>query len=257
MEIRVLGCYGSRLPGYHTTGFLLDGRVLIDAGTVTSVLTMEEQVRIDHILITHAHLDHVCDMMFLADNISISTGRHSPITVLSTPGIIRAMKDHLFNDIIWPDFSCIPSVDKPVMIFEPLELEVKHVLGDLTVTAVSVSHSVETVGYIIEFEGGTVIFVGDTGPTERLWEIARGHEDLKAIFIETSFQDSLKDLAALSGHLTPSCLDGELRKLGTHAPDIYLFHMKPMLDLERIEDSIRRIRNRNIKILKDGEVIKL
>lgn len=257
MEIKVLGCYGSQLPGYKTTGFLLNGRVLVDAGTVTSVLTIEEQARIDHILITHAHLDHVCEMMFLADNINISAARNSPITVLSTPGIIRAMKDHLFNDVIWPDFSCIPSIEKPVMAFEPLALEVKHSLGDLSVTAVRVSHSVETVGYIIEFEGGTVIFVGDTGPTERLWEIARGYEDLKAIFIETSFYDSLKNLAALSGHLTPSCLDTELKKLGDHAPDIYLFHMKPMLDLKRIGDSILRISNRNIKILKDGEVIKL
>lgn len=257
MEIRVLGCYGSRLPGYNSTGFLLDGRVLVDAGTVTSVLTMDEQAGIDHILITHAHLDHVCDMMFLLDNVSIRGDRKSPINVLSTPGIIRAMKDHLFNDVIWPDFTCIPSAEKPVMTFKPLELEVKHSLGDLYVTAVSVSHSVETVGYIIEFRGGTAIFVGDTGPTERLWDVARGYEDLKAIFIETSFHDSLKDLAALSGHLTPSCLDGELKKLGACAPDIYLFHMKPMLDLESIETSIGRIHNRNIKILKDGDVIKL
>jgi ribonuclease BN (tRNA processing enzyme) len=257
LDIRVLGCYGSRLPGYNITGFLLNGRVLVDAGTVTSVLTMDEQAAIDHILITHAHLDHVCDMMFLLDNVSIRGDRKAPISVLSTPGIIRAMKDHLFNDVIWPDFSCIPSVEKPVMAFEPLELEVKRSLGDLQVTAVSVSHSVETVGYIIEFEGGTVVFAGDTGPTERLWEIARGHDDLKAIFIETSFHDSLKELAVLSGHLTPSCLDEELKKLGDRAPQIFLFHMKPMLDLGRIEKSIRRISNRNIRILKDGEVLKL
>jgi len=253
----VLGCYGSRLPGYNITGFLLNGRVLIDAGTVTSVLSMEEQTRIDHILVTHAHLDHVCDIMFLADNISIGGGRTYPITVWSTPGIIQALKEHLFNGLIWPDFTRIPSVDNPVMALASLELEVKQALGEFSVTAVSVSHSVETVGFIIEFEGGAVIFVGDTGPTERLWELARGYYGLKAIFIETSFHDDFKNLASISGHLTPSCLDRELEKLGDNAPDIYLFHMKPMLDLYPFEESIRGIRSRNIKILKDGDAITL
>lgn len=253
----MLGCYGSQLPGCNITGFLLNGRVLIDAGTVTSVLTMEEQARIDHILITHAHLDHVCEMMFLADNLSIGGGRTSPVIVWSTPGIIGALKEHLFNGVIWPDFTSIPSLEHPVMAFEPLEPEVTHSLEDFSVTAVSVSHSVETVGFIIEFDGGAVIFAGDTGPTERLWEVAREHDDLKAIFIETSFHDHFKNLAALSGHLTPSCLDRELEKLGDRAPDIYLFHMKPMLDLEPIEEGIRGIRSRNIKILKDGDVITL
>jgi len=251
----VLGCYGSQLPGFNTTSFLLNGRVLVDAGTVTSVLTMEEQMKIDHILITHAHLDHVRDVMFLADNINIISQRKTPVTVMSTPGILRAIKEHLFNGVIWPDFSRIPSVEKPVMAFEPLDVEVRYPLGDFFITAVEVSHSVETVGYIIEFEGGTVVFVGATGPTERLWEMARSRKNLRAIFIETSFHDRLKDMAALSGHLTPSCLDAELKKLRDHAPDIYLFHMKPLDDLGRIKESVGRIRNRNIKILEDGEVI--
>lgn len=255
MEIRVLGCYGSQLPGFNTTSFLLNGRVLVDAGTVTSVLTMEEQMQIDHILITHAHLDHVRDVMFLADNVNILSRRKTPVAVMSTPGILQAIKDHLFNGVIWPDFLRIPSVEKPVMVFEPLELEVRYPLGDFFVTAVGVSHSVETVGYIIEFEGGTVVFAGDTGPTERLWEMARSRRDLRAVFIETSFHDRWRDLAALSGHLTPSCLDAELKKLGDHAPDIYLFHMKPLDDLGLIKESVGRIRNRNIKILEDGEVI--
>jgi ribonuclease BN (tRNA processing enzyme) len=257
VEIKVLGCYGSRLPGFNTTSFLLNGNVLVDAGTVASVLTIEEQVRIDHVLITHAHLDHVRDLMLLADNINIAARRNSPVAVASTAGIIRVIKKHLFNGVIWPDFSSIPTRENPVMVFEDLALEAKHDLGGLSVTPFTVSHTVETVGYLIGFDGGSVLFAGDTGPTERLWEIARREKNLLAIFIETSFHDSMIDMAARSGHLTPACLDTELKKLGDRAPDIYLFHMKPLYDLDLIRESVDRIRSRNIRILQDGDIIKL
>jgi ribonuclease BN (tRNA processing enzyme) len=257
VEIRVLGCYGSQLPGFNTTSFLLDGTVLVDAGTVVSVLTVEEQLRIDHVLITHVHLDHVRDLMFLADNINLTARSQKPIEVASTPGIIHAMQEHLFNGVIWPDFSSIPTRNNPIISFEPLPLEVKREMGRFVVMPFTVSHTIETVGYLIEFDGGSIIFVGDTGPTNRLWEIARAQKDLKAIFIETSFDDSLQDIADRSGHLTPASLDMELKKLGRHGPDIYLFHMKPQYDLDRIRDRVAQIKSRNIRILKDGDVIKI
>ncbi len=257
VEIRVLGCYGSQLPGFNTTSFLLDGNMLVDAGSVASVLPIEEQVRIDHVLITHAHLDHVRDLMLLADNVNIAARRSSPVTVASTAGVIRAIRSHLFNGVIWPDFASIPTRENPVLSFETLALEEKRALGAFTVTPVAVNHTVETVGYLVGFEGGSVLFAGDTGPTERLWEMARGQKDLRAIFIETSFHDSLMDMAVRTGHLTPACLDTELKKLGDRLPDIYLFHMKPLYDLDLIRESVERIGRRNIKILKDGDVIKL
>lgn len=257
VEIRVLGCYGSQLPGFNTTSFLLNENILIDAGTVASVLSIEEQIRIDHVLITHAHLDHVRDLMLLADNVCIAAQRSSPIRVASTAGIISAIRTHLFNGIIWPDFSTIPTREKPVMNFETLALETTYNLGGVSVTPFSVSHTVETVGYLIGFDGGSVLFAGDTGPTERMWEIARKENNLLALFIETSFHDSMMDMASRSGHLTPAFLDTELKKLGDRAPDIYLFHMKPLYDLNLIRESIDRMHSRNIRLLKDGDTIKL
>src|SRR3989304_6999951 len=100
MEIRVLGCHGSQLPGFNTTSFLINGTVLVDAGTVTSVLTADEQKNIDYIFVTHAHLDHVRDIMFLADNM-FYLKKTRPLVVLSTPGIIETLKRCFFNGVVW------------------------------------------------------------------------------------------------------------------------------------------------------------
>ena len=108
MDIRVLGCHGSQMPGCNTTSFLFNSRIMIDAGTITPLLTVEEQSGIHYILVTHAHLDHVKDMMFLADNICYLQ-KERPLMVYGTTYIIDALKTHLFNGTIWPDFSTISS----------------------------------------------------------------------------------------------------------------------------------------------------
>ena len=108
MQIRVLGCHGSQTPGCNTTSFLLNGKILVDGGVITSLLTIEEQVNIDYVLVTHAHLDHVRDIMFLADNICYLQ-KDRPLIVVGTRNVIDTLKTYLFNNIIWPDFSLLPS----------------------------------------------------------------------------------------------------------------------------------------------------
>ena len=121
MKIRVLGCHGSLFPGYNTTGFLLDESILIDAGTVTSILTLQEQLKLEAVLISHAHLDHVKDLLFLADNICLR--KETSLKVLAPQGIIDLLHANLFNNVIWPDFSLIPSMEKPTVRFRPLNPE--------------------------------------------------------------------------------------------------------------------------------------
>ena len=256
MDIRVLGCHGSQLPGYNATGFLLDGTIMVDGGTITSVLSMEEQINIKSILVTHAHLDHVRDIMFLVDNFSYCKKEYPAISVISTQGVIDALSAHLFNNIIWPDFSQIPTPANPVLEFEVVQPGVKFRLNNLTINAVRVNHTVETVGYVIESEGCSVIFVGDTGPTEEIWKVARKQENLRAIFIEASFPDSLNTIANVTGHLTPSGLERELAKLGVLAPHVYLYHMKPQYE-KTIKEEVSLIGNRYIRILSEGEVIRI
>jgi ribonuclease BN (tRNA processing enzyme) len=255
MNIRVLGCHGSQLPNYNTTSFLIGQNVLVDAGTITAVLSLEEQLKIDYIFITHAHLDHVRDIMFLADNICYQR-RKKPLIIVSTKGIIDAIHRHLFNNVIWPDFSKIPSPQAPVVKFQIIKPGRKQKIGNLQVRAIDLHHVVETVGYIIEEKGKAVIFLGDTGPTEEAWQVARKTAGFKAIFVETSFPDGMKDIANIAGHLTPLTLAAELKKLTEAKPNIYLYHMKPSYR-EIIRKEVEAIRDRKIHIIEDGQKIRI
>jgi ribonuclease BN (tRNA processing enzyme) len=255
MRIRVLGCHGSQLPDYNTTSFLIGQNVLLDAGTVTTVLSLKEQMKIDYILITHAHLDHVRDLMFLADNV-FHQCKKNQLVIVSTKGIIEAIRRHLFNNVIWPDFSRIPGIKAPLIKFQIIKPGKKQTIGDFQISAINVHHVVETVGYVIESKNKTVIFLGDTGPTEKTWQVAKKIKDLNAVFIETSLPDSMKDVANITGHLTPSCLQVELKKLKGKKPDIYLYHMKPSYH-EVIRKEVSVIKDRKINIIKDGQIIRI
>jgi len=255
MNIRVLGCHGSQLPKYNTTSFLLGHNVLIDAGTTTTILTLEEQLKIDYIFITHAHLDHIRDLTFIADNICYQR-RKKPLTIISTKGIIEAIHRHLFNNVIWPDFSRLPSAKSPVIKFRIIKPGNKQKIDSLHITAIDLHHVVETVGYVVEAGGKTVIFMGDTGPTEEAWRIAIKTKGLKAVFIETSLPDGMKEIARKTGHLTPFSLEKELKKLQSMNPDIYLYHLKPNY-LEAIRKEIAAIKDRKVHIIEDGQTIKI
>ncbi|HLA27058.1 MAG TPA: 3',5'-cyclic-nucleotide phosphodiesterase [Syntrophales bacterium] len=255
MEIRVLGCHGSQLPGFNTTSFLINGTVLVDAGTVTSVLTADEQKNIDYIFVTHAHLDHVRDIMFLADNM-FYLKKTRPLAVLSAPGIIETLKRCFFNGVVWPDFSVLPNANNPVLKFSPLAAGETISLAGLNITAIAVNHTVESFSYVVQAKEGSVIFVGDTGPTEEIWKIAGKISDLKAIFVETSFSDTMQDVAEITGHLTPSLLLQELKKMDALPTVIYLYHMKP-LSIETIKGEIRLLKNSRLRALEDGQVLQI
>jgi len=254
MEIRVLGCHGSLLPGYHTTGFLLDRSILIDAGTVTSVLTPEEQLNLETVLITHAHLDHVKDLLFLADNICMR--KNEPLRVMAPQGILDLLHANLFNDVIWPDFSTIPTVEKPALHFLALNAGRQYPVSNFSVTAVPVNHTVETVAYLVETETSSIIIAGDTGPTEEIWRIARQTKNLKALFLETSFPNEMQSTADLAGHLTPASMARELKKLGSCNPDIFLYHLKPQY-YDTITREIAALgSSRNLRILRNGDALR-
>ena len=254
MKIRVLGCHGSQLPDFNTTSFLLGKNILIDAGTVTSVLTLEEQLLIDHIFITHAHLDHVRDIMFLADNLCYQ--RIRPVVIYGTKGVIAAIRKHLFNDIIWPDFTKIPSAKAPMIRFKAIAPGKKISVEGYSIRTIAVDHVVETVGYAIETADKTVIFFGDTGPTDKVWQVAIRTKALKAIFIETSLPDGMKHIADMAGHLTPRSLETELQKLRGSKPEIYLYHIKPSY-YNTIRNEVAAIKDRKIHIIEDGQIIKI
>ncbi|OUR94876.1 hypothetical protein A9Q84_17360 [Halobacteriovorax marinus] len=224
MLVRIIGGHGGVSPGFRATSYLIDGKLLIDAGSVASGVQIAEQVLIDNILISHSHLDHISDLAFLADNCFGLKGR--PFEIYTSPNIKKNIMTHLLNDTIWPDFTKLPNESNPTLRFNELPPEVPVQIGDYTVTTIRVNHPGPGHGFIIEKKNSCIVFTQDTGPTEKIWEIAKTKKNLKAIFTEVSFPNSLMQIAIDSQHHTPSTMEEEIKKMPADVP-IFLGHLKP------------------------------
>ena len=166
------------------TSFLIDGCVAVDAGAITRALTIEEQQEIRHVLITHAHMDHTTTLPFLIENIFGSN--RQPVSIYCAKRVLAGVRRHVFNNDTWPDFTRIPNHLFPSVRFEEIEVERPFTIpglrgGDLEVTPVGVDHIVPTTGLLFRQGGSSLIFTSDTGPTDRVWEIANATPDLKAL----------------------------------------------------------------------------
>jgi ribonuclease BN (tRNA processing enzyme) len=221
----------------------------VDAGAVTEALTLDEQARVRAVLVTHSHMDHVSSLPFLVENVFGRT--HGPIEVLAPEDVLVALKTHLFNDALWPDFSRIPGESGPSVTFRPVPVGVPFPADGLTATAVRVSHVVPTYGYVLADAGAAVLFSGDTSPTEDIWTLARRTPNLKALFVECSFPSDLQHVADVSRHLTPATLRTEIAKFPKDVP-VYLYHMKPPA-LERLAAEVAALGDSRLTILADGD----
>jgi len=237
MRVRVLGCSGAIARNSRTTSFLIDGDVLLDAGTGVGDLTLDEMLGIRYVLLSHSHLDHVAALPLMVD--SVASQLREPIRVFALPGTIAALQEHVFNDVIWPDFCRIPSPHAPFLSFH--EIAVGQVLqfGDRQVEVLPAVHTVPACGFALRSGAGCWVFTGDTGPNPALWR--RINElDVAALVIETAFSNREQDLARRSLHLSPQALAQELDCIAAgKAYPIYITHTKPA-ETELILSEIRR-----------------
>lgn len=248
MDFKVLGCHGGESPKHQCPAFLIDGRVCLDAGSITNMLTLKEQQKIEAVVISHGHIDHVRDLAMLADTRTQQGG--PPLTIASTPGTIAVLRKHFFNDKLWPDFSKIPDPSNRTIVFQALPAnKISQVCG-YSVRPVPVDHTVEAAAFVVGDGKTSVAYSGDTGPTEKLWEVLREQDDLSALVMEVAFPNEQQRVAALSGHHTPKSLEAEMRKLGASKRDlpVLLFHIKPVFQ-RAVEKELAKIRARNNTIL--------
>lgn len=228
MKLTVLGCHGGESRTHRPTSFLLDGRLALDAGAVTRALTLDEQARVESVLVSHAHFDHVRDLAMLADSRAQMGG--PPIEIVGIASTLNALRQHFFNDILWPDFSRIPTPDAPTIRFRVLDPERPEDVAGYRVSAVRVNHTIDAVGFFVGDGRATLAFSGDTGPTERFWQLANETPDLKGVLLEVSFPDEMLEFALKTGHLSPALARKELEKLAKahHGARILFHHLKPV-----------------------------
>jgi ribonuclease BN (tRNA processing enzyme) len=225
MKVRVLGCSGAIAKGCRTTSFLVDSDLLVDAGTGVGDLTLDQMRGIEHVLLTHSHLDHIAALPLMVD--AVASGVSRPIEIHALAGTIAALKAHVFNDVIWPDFTRIPSAERPFVTFSEVSVgDVLHLAGK-RIEVLPAVHTVPAVGYAVEGPSGSWVFTGDTGRNPAFW---RRLNELRvaALVIETAFSNREKELAERSLHLSPQALSEELEYIAKDRRfPIYITHTKP------------------------------
>jgi ribonuclease BN (tRNA processing enzyme) len=237
VKVRVLGCSGAIAKDCRTTSFLIDADLLVDAGTGVGDLTLEQMRSIDHVLLTHSHLDHVAALPLMVD--AIAAQRKHPLKIYALAGTISALKAHIFNNVIWPDFTSIPTPQDPFISFQEIRVGQTLQFGSKLVEVLPAVHTVPAVGYAVTAGSGCWVFTGDTERNPALW--ARVNQlNVAMLVIETAFSNREKDLARRSLHLSPTVLAEELDCIakGKNYP-IYITHTKPA-ETEQIMEEIQR-----------------
>ncbi len=237
MDIRVLGCSGGIGAGLRTTSFLIDHDILLDAGSGVGDLTLDEMAHLKHIFLTHSHLDHIHAIPLVVD--SVFDRVDAPILIHALPDTIRALQEHIFNGVIWPDFTRLPHPERPVLRFETLEPGEIVALGNRQFEMIPVNHLVPTVGYRITTPNGVFAFSGDTTTNDTFWAALNDGPRLDLLVVEAAFPNAERELCRMARHYCPEMLAEDLVKL-RHHPRIWLTHAKPGAE-EKIFQEVRTL----------------
>ncbi len=248
MKVRVLGCSGG-IGGRHlrTTSLLLDHDILIDCGTGVGDLSIAELARIDHVFLTHSHLDHIACLPLMVD--TAGDLRSKPLTVYATEATLEILRAHVFNWAVWPDFCEIPSTEKPFLRSESIRLGATVEIDGRRLTPLPANHTVPAVGFHLDSGRGSLVFSGDTCHCPELWQAVNRIPRLRYLIIETAFSNRERGLAVMSKHLCPSMLVEELVHLQQDA-EIFITHLKPgqiELIMQEIEDAVGELRPRMLQ----------
>lgn len=248
MKVRILGCSGG-IGGRHlrTTSILVDQDILIDAGTGVGDLSIAELAQIDHVFITHSHLDHLACLPFIVD--TVGDMRNRPLVVHATEATLEIMRNHMFNWALWPDFTEIPTAEKPFLRFETINVGESVGVEGRKITPLPANHTVPAVGYLLDSGKASLVFTGDTTVCPDLWKAVNKARNLRYLIIETAFSNREFKLAAASKHLCPAMLKEELANLQREA-EVFITHLKPgqiELTMQEIEECIGEYRPRMLQ----------
>jgi len=223
MDLTVLGCSGGVGTDLRTTTLLVDNDILIDAGTGVGDLSLDAMSRIRHIFLTHSHLDHLAGIPLFLD--SIFERISEPVVIHAQQATINALRDHIFNNVIWPDFSNLPN-SRPVLQYQVMAAGETIETGSRSIEMITVNHVVPGVGYRVACPTGSFAFSGDTTTNDSFWDALNAHDDLELLIVEAAFANADVKLCNLAGHYCAELLSADIKKL-SHRPQIHISHNKP------------------------------
>jgi ribonuclease BN (tRNA processing enzyme) len=254
MHIKILGCSGGIGGNLRTTSFLIDDDILIDAGTGLGDLPLNQMSDIRHIFLTHSHMDHIVALPLLADSMF---GIHDePVVVHAQEKTIKALKAHIFNWVIWPDFSELPNRDRPCLRFNVMNPGDVIKIREREIEMIAVNHTVPGVGYCVSSCNRTVAFSGDTTTNDSLWARLNEYDNLDLLFVESAFANHDLEISRISKHYCPQLLAEDLKKL-KHHPQVWLTHFKPGEEDLIYKECLEALPDFSVNQLSGGELFKL
>ncbi len=249
MKIKAVGISGGKTVQNKLTTFLVDQTLVVDCGSVCTGLTLEEQLEINDVFISHIHMDHIGELPLLVDNKALYG---KSVTVYATGVTIRYLKEYVFNGVVWPNFEKIGVEGHSALVYKEVEYYHEIRVGDYLLVPLPVNHVRGSAGCYIQKGNTGFAYTSDTGKTDAIWKWLKGRPLLKGVVTECSFPADMDTLAGISHHLSSTMLEGELEKLGTDA-DVFIYHLKPQFS-DQIREEINKL---NVRILNDGDEINL
>jgi ribonuclease BN (tRNA processing enzyme) len=253
MKINVLGCSGGIGSGLHTTALRVDSSILLDCGTGVGDLSLEELFQIEHVFITHSHLDHVAGLPLLIDTIYEGLIKH-PLTVYCQEETFQILMEHIFNWKIWPNFFALPNENNPVVRFVAMTPEKDVIIDGKTFTMVEVEHSVPAVAYLVQDTSSCFAFSGDTASAPKLWNTLNSQEKVDLLIVECAFADERSEIANQAKHFSPQSLSKELTLL-RHQPQVCVSHLQPGEEEKIMQELRKAMPQRNIRSISSGDTL--
>lgn len=229
VKVNILGSsFGGSARQQFAISYVINDAVAIDAGCLGFAWPLELQRSVRHVFLSHSHVDHIGSIPLYIENV-YEPGPDCP-KIFGSEHVLECLKNDIFNDRVWPDFIQLGEVETPFLTLHSIDDGESIQVGDLTITAVSVDHIVPAFGFIVEDEDSAVVFGCDSGPTERIWELANRNPKLKAVYLEASFPNDMEWLARSAKHLTPEMFLAEYRKLSSDVTVVAIHIKAPFRD---------------------------
>ena len=251
MHVTTLGCNGSITGGLRTTCYLVDDDIMVDAGSGTGELSLAQAIAIDTVFLTHAHLDHCCFLPLLAD--AAGNFRTAPLTVYALPETIAALMEHMFNGKLWPDYTALPSTERPYLRFCPILAGETVELGGRRFTALPARHAVPCIGYRMDSGAASLVYSADTTFCEDFWQALNRIDNLEYLLIENTFLNANTAGALRSGHNTASLLAQGLHLLERPA-ELFIVHMEAGREQETMREVLQAAGEFKPQMLERGRV---